>query len=255
MWSYRRWRRTRYLKHARIDAQTLAAALFRLPFLRPLTTDERSRLTDLSLLFLHEKVIEPVQGLKLDEVDHLVIALQACLPIVNLDLDWYDGWKSVIVYPEEFVSEHDDEDEIGVVHHVEEIRSGESWLHGPVILAWDGISDPAAFPDHNLVIHEFAHKLDMLNGDANGFPPLHGNMRISDWAAAFTRAYADFEKRVDQDEAMPIDPYAAESPAEFFAVLSEVFFVAPQHLVALYPEVYQQLVAFYRQDPVTRRAG
>ena len=107
---------------------------------------------------------------------------------------------------------------------------------------------------YNLVIHELAHKLDMLNGDANGLPPLHSDMRVSDWATAMQQAYDDLNRQLDRnpDAETAIDPYAAENPAEFFAVTSEYFFTAPDLLVQAYPEVYAQLRGFYRQDPSAR---
>ena len=105
----------------------------------------------------------------------------------------------------------------------------------------------------NVVIHEFAHKLDMLNGPPDGLPPLHEGMRRQDWAGAFEPAYEDFCARVDDGEETAIDPYAAEHPAEFFAVTSEVFFETPDILQAEYPAVYAQLRLFYRQDPAAAR--
>jgi len=104
-----------------------------------------------------------------------------------------------------------------------------------------------------VVIHEFAHKLDMLNGEPNGYPPLHAGMQRSSWAAAFTAAYEDFCRKVDSGFDVGIDEYAAESPAEFFAVISEAFFESPATVAATYPEVYAQLVKFYRQDTAARR--
>jgi hypothetical protein len=104
----------------------------------------------------------------------------------------------------------------------------------------------------NLVIHEFAHKIDMQSGDANGCPPLHAGMSVPAWRRTMAAAFADFCARADRDEALAIDPYAAESPAEFFAVLSEVFFAEPALLVDEYPDVYAQFSQFYRQDPAAR---
>jgi Mlc titration factor MtfA (ptsG expression regulator) len=106
----------------------------------------------------------------------------------------------------------------------------------------------------NLVIHEFAHKIDMRDGDANGCPPLPPGMSAREWKLAFDAAYADFAARVDEEGDTAIDPYAAEHPAEFFAVVSEVFFVEPALLQAEYPKVYAQLARFYRQDPAARDA-
>jgi len=125
---------------------------------------------------------------------------------------------------------------------------------GPVILAWPGVLASGAWEGYNLVIHELAHKLDMLNGDANGLPPLHSDMRVGDWATAMQHAYDDLNRQLDHDPdaETAIDPYAAENPAEFFAVTSEYFFSAPDLLDTAYPKVYEQLRAFYRQDPLAR---
>jgi Mlc titration factor MtfA (ptsG expression regulator) len=102
------------------------------------------------------------------------------------------------------------------------------------------------------VIHEFAHKIDMLNGDANGFPPLHADMDRDRWVRVFTRAYEDFCAALERGEETVIDSYASEHPSEFFAVLSEVFFELPLVVRAQYADVYDQLSRFYRQDPVAR---
>jgi Mlc titration factor MtfA (ptsG expression regulator) len=117
---------------------------------------------------------------------------------------------------------------------------------------------------YNVVIHEFAHKLDMRNGDANGFPPLHPRMDVKAWKRAFSAAYDDFCMQVDRADRMPggraqaaydalaMDPYGSESPAEFFAVGSEAFFETPERLASAYPAVYEQLTLFYKQDPLAR---
>ena len=128
--------------------------------------------------------------------------------------------------------------------------SGEAWEGGPVVLslqdvAWSGLCD-----GYNVVIHEFAHKLDMANGTANGLPRLHSGMRTEEWGGAFVPAYEDFCRRVDAGEETAIDPYAAENPAEFFAVLTEYFFELPEVLHAAYPAVFNQMRQFFRQDPL-----
>jgi hypothetical protein len=172
--------------------------------------------------------------------------------ILNLDLEYYRGWSGVIVYPEQFVPRHQHVDDAGVVHEGDEPYSGEAWLGGPVVLSWADVADTGYADGVNVVIHEFAHKLDMLNGDANGFPPLHAGMDRSAWVRSMTAAYRDFCTRVDGGEDTIIDPYAAESPGEFFAVMSETFFELPDVVQDEYPEVYEQFCAFYRQDPVAR---
>jgi hypothetical protein len=251
MWSLREWRRRRVLARSGLDDALWASSLHALPVLDRLPATDIARLRDLAVLFMHEKAFEGGNGFAVDEEVRLTIALQACLPLLNLGLDWLDGWVSVIVYPDEFIPEREYVDEAGVVHVSRHPLSGESWHRGPMILSWADVEHAGRLDGYNVVIHETAHKLDALNGETNGHPPLHRDMRVAAWAGAFAAAYDDFCARVDAGEHTVIDPYAAESPAEFFAVLSEAFFEIPQALAELYPEVYGQLRAFYRQDPAT----
>ena len=250
--AFRIWRRERILKRSSLDEKTWRSVLGRYPFTRSLSAEERARLRDLVVLFLHEKSIVGAGGLAVRDEMRMCIAAQACMLILNLDLDYYRGWVEVIVYPGEFVADYDYVDEHGVSHHVEQPMSGESWLAGPVILSWEDAQLRGGETGYNVVIHEFAHKLDMLNGDANGFPPLHSGMDRGSWSGAFNAAYEDFRRRVDRGEPSGVDPYAAENPAEFFAVLSEAFFETPGAVRSEYGEVYRQLASFYRQDPATR---
>ena len=249
------WRRQRILKRSPLDERRWRAALDHYPFARALSREERSRLHDWVVLFLNEKSLVGAGGLVVRDEMRIGIATQACMLILNLDLDYYRGWDEIIVYPDEFVAEYEYMDDAGVVHQVEEPMTGESWLAGPVILSWADAEQRGDEHGYNVVIHEFAHKLDMLNGDANGFPPLHAGMVRDEWSRAFGAAYNDFQARVQRDEVVGIDPYAAENPAEFFAVLSEAFFEIPATVLERYPAVYRQLAAFYRQDPVARLAG
>jgi len=247
-----KWRRARILRRAALDENLWRLAVERYSFAQSLLNAERARLKDCVNLFLHEKTIQGAGGLRIRDEIRVSIALQACILILNLDLDYYRGWVEIIVYPDEFVAAYEYVDEAGVAHVVHEPMSGESWLQGPVILSWADAEEAEHGTGYNVVIHEFAHKLDMLNGDANGFPPLHADMSRETWSQAFTAAYEDFCARVDRDENTLIDPYAAENPAEFFAVVSEAFFEIPAAVQASYPEVYRQLALFYRQDPALR---
>jgi len=252
MWSFRNWRRARVLKRRPLNDNDWQRALVRVPLTRGFNVDEFRRLRELVTLFLHEKSIEAAGGVMLDDAMRLVIAIQACVPILNLGLDCYSGWHAVIVYPQQFRPQHEYVDEADVVHVDDDWKMGESWEHGPVILSWEDVQNTGTGDGFNLVIHEFAHKLDMLDGSPNGAPPMHANMDIAAWSRVFTPAYADFCQRVDRGEDTEIDPYAAESPAEFFAVLSEAFFEIPHTVQRVNSQVYQQLVLYYRQDPISR---
>jgi Mlc titration factor MtfA (ptsG expression regulator) len=255
MWSFRQWRRTRILARLAIEPALWQRVLDSLPILDGLCLDETERLRDRSLLFLHAKRLTALPGVELELADRLRLAAQAQLPLLNLgDLDWYQGFHEIVIYPDDFHSPQKHRDSAGVVHEWDGEHSGEAWLQGPVILAWPGVKDSGGWDGYNLVIHELAHKLDMLNGDANGLPPLHRDMRIGSWATVMQGAYDSLNAILDADPDAhtAIDPYAAENPAEFFAVISEYFFSAPDVLHEAFPEVYRQLAAFYRQDPLTR---
>jgi len=246
----KKWLRRRALHEFHVAPEQWARVEAQMPFLGFLDADERRRLRLLALQFLGEKALHGAREVALGADDHLAIALQACLPILNLGLDYYRGWVEVIVYDGEFVVPRSIVDEDGIVHEYDDVISGEAWEGGPVVLSWPQEGDTEA--GVNVVIHEFVHKLDMLNGIPSGQPPLHSGMSHADWTRDFSAAYQDFVTRLDADEDTPLDPYAGEHPAEFFAVSSEAFFVDPQRLFAAYPAVYRQLALFYRQDPINQ---
>jgi len=246
------WRRSRILNKSSIDPALWRRLVTSASYLRGLSDADLKRLHENVRIFLHEKEFSTAHDLEMTDEMFLSIALQACLMTLNLDLSAYDGWLGIIVYPNEFVPNHQYVDAAGVVHTNRRPLSGMARSDGPVILSWADTQTAFAADGVNVVIHEFAHKLDMRNGDANGFPQLHKGMNSRAWAKSFGAAFADFSKRVDAGENTAIDPYAAENPGEFFAVLSEVFFELPNIIVAEYPAVYEQLKAYYRQDTFTR---
>ena len=235
------WRRQRVLARHRIDDALWARATQGLSFL-PATP----KLRELVLLFLAEKEFAGAHGLELTDEMRVSIAAQACLPILELSLDWYRGWRGIVVYPGDFRVRRTEVDEDGVVHEWDDELAGEAMPGGPVVLSWDAL---ARDPEINVVIHEFAHKLDMLNGTADGLPPLHPGMDRAAWIRVFEQAYEGFCDAVDRDKDTWLDPYAAEHLSEFFAVISEAFFREPRETRRRYPDVYDQLRAFYRQDP------
>jgi len=217
-----------------------------------------ARLRSLAAAFLAEKTFDPVGGAVVDEELRVSVAAQACLPLLGLPggLDWYRDFSTIIVTPREYAVAKRDWDEAGVVHEYDDEFAGEAFELGPVALSAADIEASGWGDGYNVVIHEFAHKLDMKNGAVDGLPPLHSDMDAGGWAAAFEPAFNDFRRRVDHAERvgreLDLDPYASESPAEFFAVLSEYFFELPDLLAAEYPAVYAQMRRFYRQDPLKR---
>jgi hypothetical protein len=246
------WLQQRIIRRSTISEEEWEAAFSCLPLLEGLSDEEKRRLQELAILFLHYKVFEGAQGLVITRSMALLIALQACLPILNLGLENYNGWLSVIVYPAGFSASREVIDEAGVVHRGQSALLGEAWQRGPIVLAWNDVETAGIIDGHNLVIHEFAHKLDMQNGVANGFPPLPAGMSVDGWVKAFTDGFAHFQQHCHTGKPGAISCYAATSPAEFFAVISEVFFERPGLIRKHYPVIYEQLCRYYQQDPAMR---
>jgi Mlc titration factor MtfA (ptsG expression regulator) len=238
------WRRRRVLRRHRIDDALWREAVRGLGFI-----PDDPKLREAALLFLAEKQLAGARGLELTDAMRVSIAAQACLPILELGLDWYSGFTGVVVYPGDFRVRRSETDEAGVVHEWDDELAGEAMPGGPVVLSWDAAAND---PEMNVVIHEFAHKLDMLNGEADGVPPLHAGMERRAWVAALEQAYEGFCDAVERGKDTWLDPYAAEHPSEFFAVISEAFFEHPAETQRRYPDFYGQLRRFYRQDPAAR---
>jgi MtfA peptidase len=226
----------------------------KLPVLHGMTAVEKAHLRELTTLFLHEKRFVGPQGFQLTDAMCVTVAAQACLPALSFGMGCLSGWIDIIVYPGAFRISRYEMDNAGVVHHQEQALVGESWSRGPLILSWEDVEKDSRGeqPGRNVVIHEIAHKLDMLNGPADGFPPLHYGMPITEWTSALSSTYNSLVSRVEHHHTICVDPYAATSPAEFFAVISEYFFCAPEVLNVHFAAVYRQLVLYYRQNPVFR---
>lgn len=242
-------------ERARFDPADWNRAWSALPLMTSLPPEPSARLAQLALFFLRDKALEPAKGLALTDRMRLMIAFQACLPVLELGLEWYDDWYSVVVYPDAFVPQHEVMGDDGVIWVDSTVKAGESWDRGPVILSWADVLEDTVLDGHNVVLHELAHKLDGRSGSTNGCPPLRKGMSGAVWKQVFTAAYDDLCKRIDRGEEAPIDPYAAESPAEFFAVMSEAFFEIPSSLIHAYPESYELLRQFYGQHPLQRARG
>ena len=263
----------RYL--GRLTPEVWQVALGDLPFLHGLSHQENEALRQRTAWVLASKTFSGAQGLVVTDNIRLAIAVQAALPIMHLDTVLYEGWTEIIVYPSGFLIPRVEIDDAGVVHEYVQEASGEAWEGGPVVLSWED-SQPDPESDVNVVIHEFAHKLDLHSGDAHGLPGLSAHPDISPqhWLEELEAAMDHFERAVfiaeqavppDVDpesedaevwfEHLPLDAYAATDPAEFFAVSAEAFFVAPHGLAAWYPQWYALLAAYFRQDPMVRLRG
>jgi len=223
---------------------------------RSLDADERERLRSLVKLFVAEKRWEGCGGLELDDEIRVTIAALACLLVLGFDGFLYDNVKSILVYPSTVVAQGSVPGlapGLAVARPIVPI-SGQAMLHGPVLLVWDEVRRDAVHPEkgHNVVFHEFAHALDMLDGWVDGVPPLGTRDRRTHWVEVCTRTYRELRERSERGERTFLDPYAGTSEAEFFAVVTEVFFDRPRELRARHPELYDVLMDFYRQDPAER---
>lgn len=246
----RNWRTARIVARHPIAETLWQEALRRCAPARALGASDQAALRVLATLFLQRKSIEPAKGLTLSDADLVLLATHACMPILKLGIDWYDGWRSIIVYPDAFIPRRQRVDASGVVHQSDTVMAGEAWDRGPIILSWGNVLDIGQQPGRNVVMHEMAHKLDMLNGHANGFPPLHRDMDRRLWPQVFSDAWNRLKADQRNGAELSLDGYALENPAEFFAVASEQFFEAPAALRQHLPEVYRQLTQFYQQHPL-----
>jgi hypothetical protein len=246
----RKRRRRRILAQKAIPDAVWRETIADLPALARLDESGLARLRDLTLLFVEEKQIVGAGGLELDDAMRVRIGALACRLVLELGFDWYDHIVTIIVYPDEFlVRDREVIDDAGVVHVGDDVLSGEAWDQGPVVLAWADVEASGQGDGYDVVAHEFAHKLDLLSGAVDGMPPLHRGMSAERWSRAFQAAYDELRLALDRGEDTWLDPYAAEEPAEFFAVCTELFFDTPDELAVRYPAVSAELGAFYRRSP------
>jgi Mlc titration factor MtfA (ptsG expression regulator) len=225
--------------------------LARYPFLAWRGAADLDELRRLSSLFLDSKEFSGAHGLEIGDDMAVAIAAQACLPVLRLGLRPYDGFVGIVVQPDEVQVKREFIDDDGIVHEYDDVLTGEAMEGGPVMLSWRDVSEAgeSAQWGYNVVVHEFAHVLDMGDGLADGIPPLSSAAERRHWQAVLMAEYEAFCERVDAGEETTLDPYGAESPEEFFAVASEAFFVAPRDMCAEHPALYELLVNYFRQDP------
>ena len=250
----RNWFENRRIRKMGVSAEQWEAAISDWPVAKRYQGAERDALRDVAVRFIARKTITSGGDFVVTDAMCLKLATMACVPILNLGLDWYDHFRSVIVYEDDYVSDQPFRSDDGVVHSGTRGLSGEAWLRGPVILSWNSICQSGTHSRHghasNVVIHELAHKLDMLRDGANGAPPMHPDMRSGEWHEIFSAAWKRLHDDDEQGRLLPIDDYALTNEAEFFAVCSESFFEAPMKMKVEMPQVYRLLCQFYRQDPV-----
>lgn len=223
----------------------------RAPLVHRLPPTDREELAGHTQILLAEKHFEGAGGLWVSDEIRVTIAAQAAFLLLHRRTDYFPRLVSVIVYPSLYVAPHREEDEAGIVSEGMETRAGESWSRGAIVLSWDDVQEMAD-RDHgarNVVLHEFAHQLDVENGPSDGVPILADPGLREDWVRIFGRAYDRLEWDLARGQGSFLDPYAGTNPAEFFAVATEAFFEAPRGLVEQVPALYGLLRRYFRQDP------
>ncbi len=243
------WWRRRRLSKVPFSTVWFDALLERVPELKKLGQADRARLAERAREFLAGKAFHGAGGLEIDESISTKIATLAAWPALNLGPEAFAGWGDVVVYPGTFRARRRKHDrDTGIVREYDEDLAGEAWSSGPMVISLEDLMLDLAHPEdeQNVVIHEMAHKIDGLDGDMDGRPPLHRGMDPEEWRRTMQRSFDLMNHRLDRGLDPPIDPYAATAPEEFFAVCSEYYHVAPGRLAEAYPEVHRLLQRFYR---------
>ena len=224
----------------------------RLPFFQALDDRGRGRVRDDLRVLVAEKNWEGCGGFTLTDEVRVTIAAQASLLLLNIEHEYYRHVTSILVYPAAYrtIPQRGAD---GVVREGQ-ANLGEAWRRGPVVLSWDDAKRGALDPGdgHNLVFHEFAHKLDMLDGAADGTPPIADRALFDRWVETMTREFRALREDSARGRATVLDTYGATNPAEFFAVATECFFEKSRQLAQRHPALYELLRAYYHQDPANR---
>jgi Mlc titration factor MtfA (ptsG expression regulator) len=244
------------LRRKRVRARPFPAAWReildrRVPYVHRLPRDLQDQLEQHIQVFIAEKQFAGCDGQEISDEVRVTIAAQACLLVLNRKTDYFPNLRQVLVYPGAFVIERLRAEPSGVLQEQRQVLSGESWTHGQVVLSWEDALEGAAIVDdgRNVVIHEFAHQLDQQKGYANGAPWLGSRHNYPRWSQVMSWEFARLQEQAATQQPALFSYYGASNPAEFFAVVSEVFFEQPQAMAAMHPELYRELRSLYRVDP------
>lgn len=251
-WAWRQLRRAR-LRRQPFPADWREILRRRMPYYAGLPTDLQLQLKGHVQVLVAEKPVIGCAGLVVTEEMRVLVAAQAALLLLNRPTAYFPNLREILMYPGAFVVQRDEHDGAGLVSQGRRVLAGESWQRGQVILSWDDVLAGAAAPadGRNVVIHEFAHQLDQQSGEANGAPFLGRRDRYAAWSATLGAAFAQLRQQLAHGGATVIDPYGATAPAEFFAVVSELFFERPGALAQDHPALYQAFVGYYQVDPLS----
>jgi Mlc titration factor MtfA (ptsG expression regulator) len=221
------------------------------PYYRLLHEADQEELQRHIQIFIGEKRFEGCGGLKITDEIKVTIAAQACVLLLHRRTDYYPGLNSILVYPRSYVVPRAPKFVGGILMESSDVRLGESWHRGSVVLSWDNVRRGSAdiHDGHNVVFHEFAHQLDSSGAKGDSSPVVQDHSTYITWARILEKDYQKLRHDVRRNIATCLDMYGARNPAEFFAVATECFFEKPKELQRLHPDLYQELKNFYQQDP------
>ncbi|MDP8257580.1 MAG: zinc-dependent peptidase [Candidatus Alcyoniella australis] len=251
MFGFKQKRREK-LKEQPFPPPWLAIIERNLPFFKKLPPEDQAELQGHVQVFLAEKKFEGLGGLEMTDEIRVTIAAQACILLLHRQTDYYPDLLSILVYPHHYFAPSIVRNPDGTVTEGVDARLGESWQRGEVVLSWNDVLSGAQDPHdgHNVVFHEFAHQLDAeADGRTDGAPALPRRSMYISWARVLSTEYQQLLQDLEQHRRNCIDSYGATNPAEFFAVVTELFFEQGRQLKQCHPELYEQLRLFYQQDP------
>jgi Mlc titration factor MtfA (ptsG expression regulator) len=254
MFGFKKWRRRRQMQQD-LKEEWQQILQKNVPYFRNLPPELQSKLQGLTNIFLNEKRFEGCAGLELTDEIRITIAGQASILLLGIEdlSSFYEGLRSVLVYPESYVAKVKNHQSGFIVEEGFQQRHGEAWSRGHVVLAWDEVKKGGAnmHDGRNLVFHEFAHLIDYDYGATAEIESNNnsGFWSWSSWDSIIGKEYNKLLKALKQNQHTLIDEYGATNVAEFFAVVSENFFERPRALRKKHPKLYQQLRQFYHQDP------
>lgn len=251
---WRRWRDARALRRRPIPDALWRHTLRRYPFLQRVDEVALRRMT---ALFLDRKEFTGAHGLHVTDTMAVAVAAQACLPVLELGLQLYDGFVGIVMHRDEVVVRREVTDEAGIVHRYEERLTGEAMEGGPMMLSWRDVAGAGTSAErgYNVVIHEFVHVIDLVDGAADGVPPIADRAARANWQRAIADEFDALRRCVERGDETALDPYAATAVDEYFAVAAEAFFVAPHALRSQHPRVYAMFAEYFGQDPAREGAG
>lgn len=250
MFGFKNWRRNRIAARPFSD-KWLSIIKRNVPLYKRLPPTDQKELLRHVLIFLHEKYFEGCRGLQITDEIKVTIATYACILLLHRKTDYYPGLSAILVYPQAYIVHQRQHLSGGIVTEGEEVRIGESWHSGTVVLSWDDIRRKAGdvHDGHNVVFHEFAHQLDSSGAKSDSTPIFENHSAYIAWARVLQKEYHNLRTAVASKHPALLDKYGAQNPAEFFAVVTEYFFEKPLELRKLIPDLYEELKRFYQSDP------